>query len=71
MMSLSARYSLPSSPMDDLPAGEPVAGFAGEVSGIARQHIAQGGVALGPGVVVADEVGLGEVFGRSSVSSRN
>jgi hypothetical protein len=35
---------------------------AGEVFGVAGQHIAQGGVALGPGVVVADEGGLAEVF---------
>ena len=48
--------------LHDLPAGEPVAGLAGEVFGIPRQHVTQGGVTLGPNVVVADKVGLGEIF---------
>ena len=48
--------------LHDLPPGEPVAGLACEVFGIAGQHVTQGGVALDPGVVVADEVGLAEVF---------
>ena len=34
----------------------------GEVSGIAGQHVTQGGAALVLGVVVADQVGLGQVF---------
>lgn len=48
--------------LSGVPPSLPVAGLAGEVFGVARQHVTQGGVALGPGVVVTYEGGLGEVF---------
>lgn len=47
--------------LDDLPAGEHVAGLKGWVLAL-RDSTSQCAVALGLGLVMAEQVGLGEFF---------